>query len=62
MSVKIKISYTDDQELTGIIRLLSPIVKKWKKQPEKGKYKRAYIEIENRDFSDDIIKSKTREK
>ncbi len=50
MSVKIKISYTDDQELTGVIRLLSPIVKNWKKQPAKGKYKRAYIEL-NRERS-----------
>lgn len=47
MSMKIKLSYTEDQELDGVIRLLSPIVRSWKKQPAKGKYKRAYIELEN---------------
>ena len=44
MSIKIKVSYTDDQDLAGVIRLLSPVVKRWKKQPAKGKYKRAYGE------------------
>lgn len=39
MSIKIKVSYTDDQELAGVVRLLSPIVRSWKKQPAKGKYK-----------------------
>ena len=42
MSVKIKISYTTEEELAGVIRLLSPVVKSWKKQPANGKYKRAY--------------------
>lgn len=42
MSVKIKVSYTDEQELDRIVRLLSPEVKRWKKQQAKGKYKRAY--------------------
>lgn len=45
MSVKIKVSYTDDDELAGVIRLLSPIVKSWKAKPPQGKYKRAYIEL-----------------
>ena len=44
MSIKIKVSYTEDQDLDGVIRLLSPIVRSWKKQPAKGKYKRAYGE------------------
>ena len=44
MGGKIKISYTDDQELDKIVRLLSPEVKNWKKQQAKGKYKRAYGE------------------
>lgn len=44
MSVKIKISYTDEQELDRIVRLLSPVVGKWKKQQAKGTYKRAYGE------------------
>ena len=42
MSVKIRISYTDEQELDRIVRLLSTEVKSWKKQQAKGKYKRAY--------------------
>lgn len=50
MSVKIKVSYTTDQELHKIMQLLSPVVKSWKKQPAKGKYKRAYIEL-NRERS-----------
>lgn len=44
MSVKIKLSYTDEEECLEIMRLLSPVVGKWKKQPAKGKYKRAYGE------------------
>ena len=47
MSVKIKVSYTDEQELGRIVRLLSTEVKNWKKQPAKGKYKRAYGEGHN---------------
>ena len=44
MSGKIRISYTDEQELDRIVRLLSTEVKSWKKQQAKGKYKRAYGE------------------
>lgn len=44
MSVKIKLSYTDEEECQEIMRLLSPVVKRWKMQPAKGKYKRAYGE------------------
>ena len=39
MSVKIKLSYTTDEELEEVIKRLSSLVKK---QPAKGKYKRAY--------------------
>lgn len=42
MSVKIKVSYTEEEECREITRLLSPVVKSWKMQPAKGKYKRAY--------------------
>ena len=42
MSVKIRVSYTDDAELAGVIRLLSPLGISWKRQPQKGKYMRAY--------------------
>ncbi len=44
MSIKIKVSYTDEQELDRIVQLLSPVVEKWKKQQAKGTYKRAYGE------------------
>lgn len=44
MSVKIRVSYTDEEELAGVIRLLSPLGVSWKRQPKKGKYMRAYSE------------------
>lgn len=45
MSVKIRVSYTEDEELIGVIRLLSPLGKKWKvARNHKGKYKKAYTE------------------
>lgn len=42
MSIKIRVSYTEDEELAGVIRLLSPLEMSWKRQPKKGKYMRAY--------------------
>lgn len=42
MSIKIKLSYTEEEECREIMRLLSPVVKSWKMQHAKGKYKRAY--------------------
>ena len=48
MSVKIRVSYTDDEELAGVIRLLSPAVKSWKvAKRRKGQYKLAYITLRN---------------
>lgn len=47
MSVKIKVSYTDDKELDKVTQLLSPMLRNVKVQPEKGKYKRAYIMLTN---------------
>ena len=45
MSVKIRVSYTDDEELAGVIRLLSPLRKQWKvAKKQKGPYKKAYTE------------------
>lgn len=44
MSVKIRVSYTEEEELAGVIRLLSPLGVSWKRQPKKGKYMRAYSE------------------
>lgn len=48
MSVKIKISYNTNEELAEVIKLLSPVCQKVKRQPAKGKYKRAYILAEPR--------------
>lgn len=47
MSVKIKVSYTTDKELAGLLRLLSPVLgsKKVSKNRE-GKYRKAYIGVE----------------
>lgn len=47
MSVKIKVSYTDEEEYQEIMQLLSPVVKGWKRQPAKGYYKRAYASTTN---------------
>ena len=44
--IKIRVSYNTEKELAGVVRLLSPMLKKYKVQPQKGKYKRAYIEGE----------------
>ncbi len=47
MSVKVKVSYTDEQELAGVIRLLAPAVQRCKvPRLQEGKYKRAYIELQ----------------
>lgn len=47
MSVRIKISYTDDLELAGIIHRLAPNIKRCKyAEKQKGKYKRAYIDYQ----------------
>lgn len=42
MSVKIRVSYTDEEDLDWVIRLLSPLGVSWKRQPKKGRYMRAY--------------------
>ena len=48
MSVKIKISYEDDRELMRVIRLLSPVLKSWKRSRNmEGHYKKAYVELEH---------------
>lgn len=48
MSVKIKISYNTDQELQGVVKLLSPALESCKisrnrEGNREGRYKRAYI-------------------
>lgn len=44
MSVKIRVSYSTDAELAGVIRLLSPQIKSCKvAKKQEGEFKRAYI-------------------
>lgn len=44
MSVRIRVSYTEEEELAGVIRLLSPAVKSWKvAKRQEGAYRNAYI-------------------
>lgn len=46
MSVKVRISYTEDEELAGVIRLLSPALKSYKVSGKKeGKYRNAYTDL-----------------
>ena len=47
MSVKIKVSYNTEEELAGVIRLLSPVLKDYKVSRNKeGRYKKAYAELD----------------
>jgi hypothetical protein len=46
MSVKIRISFTEDEELAGVIRLLSPVLKSYKVSGKReGKYRNAYADL-----------------
>ena len=46
MSVKIKISYTTNEELEKVIKLLSPVLKDYKiSKNQEGRYKKAYVEV-----------------
>ena len=46
MSVKIMVSYTDDTELQGILKILKPVTKKHKiSKDKKGRFYNAYIEV-----------------
>ena len=46
--IKIKISYNTDEELAGVIRLLSPALKSWKRSRNmEGRYKKAYVGLEH---------------
>ena len=48
MSVKIKVSYSTDEELAGVIRLLSPALKGYKiSRNKEGRYKKAYADLES---------------
>lgn len=46
MSVKIKISYTTNEELEKVLRVLSPVMKDCKiSRNQAGRYKKAYVEV-----------------
>ena len=46
MSVKIRISYTEEEELAGVIRLLSPALKSYKvSRKREGKHRNAYADL-----------------
>lgn len=47
MSIKIRVSYSTEEELAGVIRLLSPVLREVKVQPQKGQYKRVYLSLRN---------------
>ncbi len=48
MSVKIKVSYTNEGELAKVIRLLTPEVKSCKvAKRQEGQYRRAYINLKH---------------
>lgn len=47
MSIKIRVSYSTEEELAEVIRLLSPVLGEVKVQPQKGQYRRAYISLRN---------------
>ena len=62
MSVKIKVSYNEAEELAGLIHLLSPAVKSWKVKPQKGRYKLAYIDIKSGVLSRVLVTKNTGER
>ena len=59
MSVKIRVSYTDDEELAGIVRMLSPAIKSCKVKPQKGRYKLAYIDMKSGFLSPVLVTENT---
>lgn len=47
MSIKIRVLYQDPQELAHVLRLLHPIVKKYKVSGNReGSFRKAYLEVE----------------
>lgn len=51
MSVRIKVSYTEEEELAGVIRLLSPALKSYKVSRKKeGKHRNAYADLDGREL------------
>lgn len=44
--IKLRISYNTDEELAGVIRLLSPVIKSYKvAKNQKGQHKKAYVDL-----------------
>ena len=58
MSVKIKVSYEQEQELEAVKMLLAPMLRNVKVQPPKGKYKRAYLTLGNTRLRNAEVKNK----
>ena len=54
--IRIKISYNTEDELAVLVSSLPPKVKCVKKQPAKGRYRRAYVDI---DLQHDVCASLT---
>ena len=49
MSIKIKLSYSNDEELAVVLRLLSPVMTDYKVSRNKeGRYKKAYIGLDDK--------------
>lgn len=47
MAVKVRISYEEPQELHTVTEMLKPVIKSCKAEKgEKGRYKRAYLDVE----------------
>lgn len=48
MMIRVKVSYNTEDELAGVIRLLTPALKEYSKSAnEKGRYKKAYIVLKS---------------
>lgn len=50
MSTRIRISYECEEELQTVINRLSPIIGKVKREPPKGRYMRAYADVQSIQF------------
>lgn len=58
MSVKLKVSYTEDRELTVVLKRLAPLIKECKPKPAQGQYKRAYICLKDSALYSDLVNKK----
>jgi predicted RNA-binding protein with EMAP domain len=49
ITVKLKVSYVDPEDLQEVMKLLKPVLRNAKvAKNEQGKYKKAYIELETK--------------